>query len=349
MKPKTYAQQHTHRLGLLRLDMNENLWGPPPGVFEMLATVSVERICAYPEAERLITALSDFYDVPTDCILLSNGSNELLRAAFCAFGTPAALILPSFSMLSVWPEVFGIEVVSIDYEEDFGFPQGTFHDLLAGTHPRVAFIVSPNNPTGTQVNADYLDEVAQRFPETVFVVDEAYAEFAGQNLIPLAMRSVNIVVTRTFSKAWGLAGLRLGYAVGPVGLIERLQAQIGPFTVNALAMEAALVALQQKDWLERVMSDMRKEKERLVKGLQALGLDARGTVTNFVLVRLGKCADTITAALADRGILIRNISYAHRLLHGFVRITVGPSAATTLVLNVLTELLGGDRPCEGQR
>ena len=329
------------RIGLVRLDMMESAFGPAPSALDALRSIDAEAVSAYPEYENLRRALASRLAVPERSVALGNGSDELIQAvfdAFCDEGDSLLLPRPTFAIFGIAAEKTGVEIVGVDYNDDLSFPKERFLEALE-KKPRAAVIVTPNNPTGSSVEKEFLLEVASRFPETLFLIDEAYVEYAGGSVAGEAARMSNLIVLRTFSKAYGLAGLRCGYAIASAETIETLQAVRAPYSVSAAAVRAARAALSDDDWLRRTVKETLAERRRLKGALLVRGIEVVETEANFVLARFGDAAAEVAGALATRGVLVKNVSDVHRLTEGMLRISVGTPEANAALIRALDEIL----------
>ena len=329
------------RIGKVRLDMMENPFGPPPSALRALREIDTERVSAYPEDDALRLALSAHLSVAEESIILGNGSDELIQNifdAFCEEGDAALIPQPTFSIFDIAAERAGAELLRIDYNDDLSFPKEGFVDALK-RNPRIAVIVTPNNPTGTTVDRNFILDTASRFPDTLFLIDEAYAEFCGETVIDEAPKTNNLVILRTFSKAFGLAGLRCGYAVASEKIVQVVESLRAPYVVNAVAIRAAAAALSDKEWLKQTVERIVTERRRLKGALLLRGIKTVESEANFVLANFGDEAKTVTETLEAKGILVKNISELHRLMEGMVRISVGTPEQNARLIRTLDETL----------
>ena len=302
------------RLGLspddvLDFSANSNPFGPSPLVREALAKVPLDR---YPDRESLALrrALAEKLALAPEQILVGNGSAELIQLAAQAFLRPgdSALVLgPTFGEYARAAQLTGADVhpMAASPKDGFAFDADAILVKLA-EHPRVVFICNPNNPTGQCLPEGMLHQWAAAHPETLFVVDEAYLPFVPGMESALACNANNILVLRSMTKDHALAGLRLGYAVGPADLIAVLTRQRPPWNVNALAQAAGLAALQDEAHLAETLTQLRREKDLLVQGLQSLGYTPVPSQTPFFLLPVGNGAAFRSALLARGGILVRD-------------------------------------------
>jgi histidinol-phosphate aminotransferase len=342
LAPPSVAQLSA-RLGvdpsrLVKLDANENPYGAPPAALRALAEVAANR---YPDAEvgALRSALAEFTGCPADRIVVGNGSDELIDL-LCRLvlrpGDNVVVTPPTFSLYALAARFAGADVLEI--ARPVGEPvdiDGLVEAVNAQT--KIVFLCSPNNPTGESLSEDEVRRVLALGP--LVVLDEAYAEFAGCSLIQLALEYDNLVVLRTFSKAFGLAGLRVGYGAFPAALARQLEAHRLPYNVNAAAQAAAHAALFDLAWVEDRLVLIRQERDRLYAELSALhGLAPLPSETNFLLIGVndGKAA-AIYAALLDAGIMVRH--FMKPPLDDYLRITVGTPEQNNALLGALSDIL----------
>ncbi|MCC6456600.1 MAG: histidinol-phosphate transaminase [Caldilineaceae bacterium] len=330
---------------LVKLDANENPYGPVPAVIEALAEYNFYHIYPDPEQSELRDALSEFVGVPAAHILTSHGADEMLDYLCRAFLRPGDAIVdcpPTFGMYSFDAGLVGAEVIEVwrrpDYSVDVDAIEALFSQE-ADTVGRIKllFLTSPNNPTGTWLS----DEELQRLlalPAMV-VLDEAYVEFADlPSRADWVLAHENLVVLRTFSKAAGIAGLRLGYGICPAWLMTELWKFKQPYNVNVAAAVAGLASLRHVDQIYAVVEKIKAERERL---LEALGdvpyLRPYPSQSNFILCDvIGREGKRVKEALERKGILVRH--YRKPRLENCIRISVGRPEQTDRLLAALHEL-----------
>ncbi len=309
----------------VKLSSNESPLGPSPKVIEAVKR-EARRLSRYPDpqAKELKLAISEYLKVDVDCITIGNGSDELLDLVCKAFldpGDRAVIPVPTFAMYEIACRVNGGVPKFVELE-GFGWDASALVDALANA--KLAFIGRPNNPTGNGPSSKQVRRLLAS--GKLVVVDEAYAEFAGYTLAGLAAREENLLVLRTFSKAFGLAGLRVGYAIGTPEVVKVLESIRMPFNVNRLAQAAAVAALRDLRHMRRVVALVRRGREYLRRELSKLGLRVLPSEANFLMadVRpIGASAPELCRFLAGRGILIRDLSGFRGAGEGYVRISVG--------------------------
>jgi histidinol-phosphate aminotransferase len=308
------------------MDANTNLFGTHPAA----ARVRVE-LNHYPSAhsDDLRAELARTYGLSPDRIIVGNGSDEILDFLTKAFVRPAATVCvatPSFVMYDFYARVNLAAVRAVPLRPDFQIDP----DKILATRAALTFIASPNNPTGNAMDPEAIRTVARRSAGIV-VVDEAYAEFCDQNFLPEALG--NVVVLRTFSKAFGLAGLRVGWAAASADVIERLHRVKPPFTVGAYAEAVAIAALRDRTFVDAVVREVHAERNRLFRELAAFARPFPSDA-NFMLVDTGRPAAEVAAAMRARGILVRDMSDFPGL-QTCIRFTIGPRAMNDRLLEAL--------------
>jgi histidinol-phosphate aminotransferase len=319
--------------------MNGNPYGPSPCVREALAQVPYDR---YPDRETLALrrTLSIHLNVTTDQILVGNGSTELVwlvALAFVRADDPVFLVGPTFGEYTRAAVLMGARLhqYSSQSAEDFRVLPEAITQALEACQPRLVFLCNPNNPTGTFVAPDCIAHWAAMFPHTLFIVDEAYLTFTASAPSVLAVRCSNMLVLRSMTKAYALAGLRLGYAVGSADILAALRRARPPWSVNALAQTAGIAALQDVAHLARCLACIAQAKDDLVAGVRTLGLRPVPSTTHFFLVCVGNGA-ACRQALLQRGILVRDC--ASFGLPAYIRVATRRPEENARLLTALEEL-----------
>lgn len=358
---------------ICKLDANESPYGPPPSVAQALQRLIAPDATAlspgrYPDASAtdLRAALAGYTGVPAEQIVVGNGSDELLGLLSDALapGDEVVVCEPTFGLYAVAAGWRGARVIDVGLEDDFTVPRDR---LLAAITPatKLIFLCSPNNPTGTPLARETLLAVMERAEALtseqelpLLVVDEAYYEVnalgGGEawTAAPLVAEGRRLVVLRTFSKVFGLAGMRVGYALCSLDVATRLRERKQPYNVNIAGLLAARAALDDFDWLRDRATLLVRERERLIRELAAIdGLRVYPSATNFILVDFGSptLRESVWQALIHRGILVRRPGGER--LAGYLRITVGKPEESDRLLAALREILremraGGAAPQE---
>ena len=324
----------------LRLDFNENPIGCSPAVRRALAKLSSASISAYPEQETVRRKAAKHFGVQPSELLLTNGTDEALSLVVNIFIEPQDRVLvvePTYAMYRFYSELAGAQIIVARYDDKMMFPWKNVLDALQKI-PRVFFLPTPNSPTGNLLNKKELRRILVAAKHTIVVIDEAYFEFSGVTVIPWINRHKNLIVTRTFSKTAGLAGLRLGCIFTHAELAATMRKAQSPYPVNAAALAAAEAAIRDRRFIARTVRDVRQSYADLQSGLTRLAIPYFPSAGNFMLAKFGPRAKEIVAALNRKGILVRDRS-SDFAGEGHVRITLGTPSQTRRLLTELKELL----------
>ena len=323
LKRKTYEAPAEGRAGKIRLDFNENTAGCGPAVLRAIAKLTPQQFGMYPEYCKATANIAGFLGVRPEELQLTNGGDDALRVFFDTFVEPDSHILicePTFPMYRYWAEIAGARVEFCRYDPHMRFP---LEDVLVALRrkPRVFFLANPNNPTGTLVDPAALRKILQAARGTAVVLDEAYAEFSGFSSLPWIRRYSNLFVARTFSKAAGLAALRLGAVIAAPKSLAAIRRAMPPFPVNLAALVAAEAALRERKTIARYVRTVTRLRELFAARLRKLGVITYPSGGNFLLANFGAPGPALFAKLARNGILLRDRS--KDMGEGFVRITIG--------------------------
>lgn len=324
----------------LRLDFNENTVGASPRCLRRLQELTLEDLARYPTREPVEREVASFLGLQPEEVLLTNGVDEgirLLCDAYLEAGDEALLVAPTFAMYGICAAATGARVVNVPAEANFVFP---LDGILAAIGPRTRLIAiaNPNNPTGTVASSDVLLQIANAAPQAAVLLDEAYYEFHGETLLGSIPSVPNLFVARTFSKAYGLAGLRVGVLAGAEAQIRWVRRACSPYNVNAVALAALPVALEDTAYVSQYVDETRRGRERLQAELRAQDVPYCESHANFVLANIGALHTEFVHAMHERGILVRDRS-SDPGCDGHVRITLGAEAHTDRLLAVLREVL----------
>ena len=330
----------------LRLHQNENTGGCSPKVLAALAALRPDQIGFYPPYAAATEAVAKYLGVPQEQITLANGLDEGIMALAVAYlrasiGGPqleAIVPEPAFEIFRFDTAVAGGTLVQVMPRPEFAFP---LDEVLAAITPRtrVVFLTNPNNPTGVGMPLDAIRTIADRVPPgAVVFVDEAYAEFAGESFIPALDAFPNVIVGRTFSKAFGLAGLRIGCLVGAPDTMYPIRQAIPVYSVNIAAVAAVQAALGDLDYLRRYLAEVAESKQLLYAACDRLGLRYFPSRSNFVLVCAGDRIDALVKGAFDRGVYLRDRSTEPGCA-GCLRIATGVVEHTRRAVAVMEEVL----------
>jgi len=327
------------RVGL-RLDFNESTVGCSPRVLARLRSLDSELLARYPEREPVEKDVAAFLGLDPAQVLLTNGVDEAIHLLCCAYldpGDEALIVVPTFAMYAIFAQAEGARVVEVRAGDNFTFPA---QDLLAqlSLRTRLIAVANPNNPTGAAVAGNVLVQIAQAAPQAAVLVDEAYFEFHGETLIDQIPQIENLFVARTFSKAYGLAGLRIGILAGEARQTETVRRVASPYNVNAAALAVLPEALQDQEYVNRYVAQVLSNRDRLQQELGNLGLHYWPSHANFVLVRIGSAHGEFVQALRSCGILVRDRN-TDPGCEGCVRLTVGNDGHTEALISALRNVV----------
>lgn len=331
----------------LKLDWNESTIPPSPHVTRAIVEFLEDShpLNWYPDlkAQALRKAIGRYTGVPVEGILVTNGSDaalDLVCRTYLDPGDEVVVASPTYGHFLVFARASGAVPVEVHAANPFAVPTGALLERLRTT-TRLLYLASPNNPTGVVTPAEDVARICRAFPGTLVVADEAYHEFCGETCAPLVRTLPNLVVTRTFSKCFSIAGLRVGYLLSGEDVMRELLKLHNPKSVNALGQVAALAALEDREFREAYVAEVRAAREALVAALRDRGADARSTRANFVLVRVADPGGLVQA-LESAGVFVRDRSHI-RGFEGYVRITVGTRAQMEEVVRRMDHLIG-ERP-----
>jgi len=340
------AETYDYQGELVKLASNETPWGPPPEVIEA-ATKALEGLNRYPDPDKslLRRRIAERCDVSTGKVAVGNGSCEILLAAAQALLEPGAEIVhawPSFSMYPHLAAMTGATAITVDLDDEGRHDlEAMAREVTAAT--RMMVVCNPNNPTATALPPAELDEFVGELPDHVAVViDEAYVEFSTlqdpDESIDLVRRHANIVLLRTFSKVYGLCGLRAGYSLGPESFRRAVDRVRQPFSVNALSQETTAEATKHQDEVERRVERTAIERLHVESELEERGLESTDSEANFSWVGLGdRDEEEMMRGLGERGVIVRAGSALGA--EGHLRITYGTREENDRLLQVLDDVV----------
>ncbi len=327
----------------IKLDAMENPYTMPDPVRRAYAAeVARARINLYPDpsGKELKKAIGRLWGLKPDQMILGNGSDELIQTIILAFGGPALVPAPTFAMYEITARALAQDVVSVPLDQEFDLDADLMIRKARASKAKVIFLACPNNPTGNR----YSDAAVRKILENVnaaVVVDEAYYSFSGRTLLPLLKRYPNMIILRTLSKI-GFAGLRIGILTASKTLVEEFNKIRLPYNINSLSQAVAAAALRHRPVLDRQISQLISEREKLYNALSRLpGVRVYRSETNFIMLRTAADASVIHGKLKQRGILIKNLSKPGPLKN-CLRVTIGTPEENREFLKNLTRILATD-------
>ena len=331
----------------LRLHLNENTAGCSPRVARALRELTRQQAAIYPDYEHAIDASARHFNLSPNNVVLTNGLDDgiMLASLVTLRGAPASdphqgiILQPAFDMYAACVDAAGGRVVEVPPQQDFVFPLEQLQRALT-PRTRIIFLTNPNNPTGLSIPRALVAEVAAAAPDALVFLDEAYADFSGASMLhDAASGSIpNLIVGRTFAKAYGLAGLRVGAVVGSAATLAPIRRAVLPYTLNAYAAAALPAAIADREYYEWYLEQVRESKRLLYEALVRARVHFWPSDGNFVLARFGAELARVIAGLAERGINIRDRSRDPGCA-GCARITTGVREHTERLIAALEEVL----------
>jgi len=337
------ARKMSGKSHIAALASNENPHGCSPKVRAMLVSDSFDP-SRYPDSActLLRETISAKTNIVAENIVVGNGSEEIIAAicrAYLVPGNRALTVTPSFGLHEIDPIAVGATVVKIRMTQEMEFDTAALERALAGK-PAVFFLPTPSNPVGCSLDMQQLERLAAATsPETLFVIDEAYFEF--QNEVDgtqlLGRSGLNCVVLRTFSKAYGLAGLRVGYGLcSSAEIAKMLKRAKPPFDVNAAAQMAATIAIGDQEWMESSVAKIKSERQRVALGTKSLGLTVAPSSANFLFIRTSKPSAEVAQALLMNGIIVK--PWKEDGFENWLRVSIGTDVENDIFLSALQRI-----------
>jgi histidinol-phosphate aminotransferase len=336
-----YAIQDSQ--GMVKLDAMENPHRLPAelqkALGERLASLALNR---YPGAriDDLKAALARHAQLPAGFgLMLGNGSDELISLLAMACDVPGASILapmPGFVMYEMSAQLQGLKFIGVDLTADFELDEKAMLDAIGRHQPAIVYLAYPNNPTANLWNDATIEKIIEAAPGLV-VIDEAYQPFSSRTYLDRVTKHQNVLLMRTLSK-FGLAGVRIGYMMGPAALVAQVDKLRPPYNISVLNCETALFALEHEDVFAAQAADVRRERGRIQSALQEMGLKAWRSDANMILVRVPDAARSFDGLKAKK-VLVKNVSRMHPLLANCLRLTVGTADENTQLLAALQSTL----------
>ncbi len=317
---------HDEREKVLRLDMNENPEGLPREFFDaVVSKITPEYIATYPEKDRLMELLAEHNGVAYENVSVTAGSDEAMRLIFQCFGEPGKKLLtvtPTFEMYDVYAKMFGMSHETVEYKADFSVD---IADILRAVDQNTGIVIllNPNSPIGSTYDEAAVREVVERAASVgaIVVVDEAYHYFYAPTFMPLIKEYDNLLVLRTFSKLFSMAGLRIGYVIGEARLIEYIEKAESTFNVNSIAIFFAKEVIQNRELIERLTEIEKEGRTWLVDRLEDAGYRTLALEGNYVLFFPKRDSKTVIIELKEKNVWVRD--YGRGILKGWIRVSTG--------------------------
>ena len=332
----------------LRLHLNENTGGCSPRVLEAIRGVTAGDVSTYPEYTDVVLACARHFDVDPEWVLLTNGLDEgILMAAVGHIArarvhdAETIIPLPAFDPYPNATEAVGATAVKVRPEPGYRFQTEAVLQAIT-PRTRMIFLNTPNNPTGQLIPRQDLRRIAEAAPRAIVLVDEAYIEFGGETFLPELAAHPNVLIGRTFSKAYGLAGMRVGIVIGQPPALDPVRMVTLPFNINGVAIAATRAALDDHDFLPAYAEQVAQSRRRIYDACNRLGLTYWRSAANFVLVRVGDAVAPFVQAMAERNVHVRDRS-KDPATPGCIRITAGVLEHTDRAIEALESVAGSGR------
>lgn len=338
---KEYHPPLSGRTGL-RLDFNENTLSCSPRVAAKLREISGDKLTIYPERQPIEALVAQHLSLPQEQVLLTNGVDEAIHLVCETYLEPeheVLIVVPTFSMYEIYALSTGAKVITIQAEPEgeFRFPiEKVIAAISSAT--RLIVLATPNNPTGTVVSRESILRMVKAAPQAAVLIDEAYFHFHGETVLGEIANYPNLFVVRTFSKAYGLAGLRIGILAGSAEQMKMVRKVSSPYNVNEVALLCLPDALADQEFIADYVAQVKRGRERLEKELGRMGIRFWHSHANFVLTRIGEKRVEFVHAMRSRGILVRDRN-SDPGCAGCVRITIGTREQMDRLLVALHEAL----------
>jgi len=332
---KGYSAPLEGRRGYLRLDFNENTIGPSPRVIEAIRKFDLKELAIYPEymgiKKAFIQNLNNkipFNKIKIEEICMFNGVDAAIHSIFLAYGSKADDFLtttPTFGYYYPCANMQGMNIINIPYENNnFNYPLENIYKILLERKPKILMICNPNNPTGTKLSAKEIFKLAKISKGTLIVIDELYEAFDNISIIPEVNFNEfqNIIVLRSLSKTAGLAGLRIGFAIGAEKIIKNIKCVTGPYDINSIAVEATFAALKDQAYIDNYVQEVINAKHWLKDELIKYQIKYHINGGNYFLLWPKNDSLKVEKELKERGILVRNMK-GKNLINGSIRVSIG--------------------------
>jgi len=347
VKPKVTLQGSIKKLHLnfdrkdkIKLDLNENLMGCSLKVIEALKKVTYDEISMYPEYDTFMNKLASYLNLEINNLMITNGADDALRVIMDTYldkRDEIIIPIPTFYIFESYSEIIGAKKKFVYYNNDLSFPVENILEKINDNTKMIA-IVNPNNPTGTLVERQDIIRILEKAKNSIVLIDEAYFQFSNKSCRDLINSYNNLIIVQTFSKGFGLAGVRLGYIISNEDVIQNLKKIVLPFEVNVLSIIAGSAALDDLDFVDHYVSLVRDNRSYLLSELNKIGVKTYPSDANFIVANFGENLDVVFKKLNEKNILVNNVSNLP-LLDGCLRIAVGTKNQMETLVNEIKDVL----------
>ena len=337
---KQMISNNSKAVDKINLNLNENMMGCSLKVIEALRKISNEDISKYPNYETLLSKLSCYLNVNANQLLLTNGADNaitLIMDTYLNKDEKVIIPIPTFHVFLNFAELKGFNKKLVSYHDDLTFPTDEIIDEI-DEQTKLVIIVNPNNPTGSLIPQEDIIKIVEKSKKSIVLIDEAYFQFSGQSSKDLINKYSNVIIIQTFSKGFGLAGLRIGYIIANSDIINKLNKNKLPFEVNTISTIAASAALNDIDFVNHYVEIINQNKKYLQDELTKLGFKTYKSHTNFILASFGEKSDFVLNQLNERNIKVKDLSY-NKELKGCIRITIGTKHQMEKFVDELKDIL----------
>jgi histidinol-phosphate aminotransferase len=309
-------------------------------VIEALKKITHDDISGYPEYDNFLVKLSSYLDVDIDNLLITNGADDAIKAVMDAYldkDDEIIIPIPTFYLFEVYATFLGVKKNLIYYNDDLTFPVDKILEKINDS-TKMVVIVNPNNPTGTIVKQEDIEKICKKGKNAIVLVDEAYFQFSQKSSKNLIYNYDNLIVIQTFSKGFGLAGLRLGYIISNTEVIQNLNKVVLPYTVNGLSIVAGSAALDDLNFVNHYVGLVKDNKSFLVSELANIGIKTYPSDANFIIANFGEKSKHIYEKLSEKDILVKDVS-DQPMLNGCLRIAIGTKNQMETLIEEIKNIL----------
>ena len=348
MEMEEYNPPTSGRGKFLRMDFNENLAGCSPKAIRALKSIKQNDLSAYPEYSKLCKNLAGYFKIIPEEVIPTNGTDEAIKAVIETYiekGKDEIIIpVPTYAMFKFYAQLNEAIIKEMPYNDGLSFPAKKVLNAIS-KKTKIVVLVNPNNPTGTSISREDINKILEKAKEnnSIVLIDEAYCRFSSNSSVPLIKSYENLIVTQTFSKAFGLAGLRLGCIISNKNNIKIIKKVLSPYSVNIAASVCASAALKDINYIRWYAKEIEESKSILYSAMDCLGIKYFRSDANFVLLKIGKKLKYFCEELKKSGILARDRG-ADALLEGCVRVTLGTKKQTKILAKSISKIIKNINP-----